>query len=139
MTSDPCSLKCMFYVQFIRKFKRNHQLFRYSFFRTREKNPSNSFDSFETSFQISGALIFLSSFNKKTEVASTENQSLKKVLCKKGALRKFAKFTGKYLCRNLFLIKLQACQISKNIFFTEHLRTSASKNLNPLNMKDFTT
>ena len=27
---------------------------------------------------------------------------------RKGVLRNFAKFTGKYLCQNLFLIKLQA-------------------------------
>ena len=116
MTSAPCSLKCMFYVQFIRKFKRNHQLFRYSFFRTREKNPSNSFDSFETSFQISGALIFLSYFNKKTEVASTENQSLKKVFCKKAVLRKFAKVTGKYLCWNLFLISCRPAKFLRTYF-----------------------
>ena len=30
------------------------------------------------------------------------------VLWKKGVLRNFAKFTGKHLCRSLFLIKLQA-------------------------------
>ena len=30
------------------------------------------------------------------------------VFCKKGVLRNFAKFTGKHLCRSLFLIKLQA-------------------------------
>ena len=36
-----------------------------------------------------------------------------------GVLKNFAKFTGKLI---LFLIKLQA----KNIFFTEHLWTTAS-------------
>ena len=30
------------------------------------------------------------------------------VFCKKSVLRNFAKFTGKHLCQNLFLIKLQA-------------------------------
>ena len=45
---------------------------------------------------------------------------------RKGVGRTFAKFTGKHLCRSLFLIKLQACQISKNSFFTEHLRATAS-------------
>ena len=58
----------------------------------------------------------------------------------KGVLRKFAKFTRKRLGQSLFLIKLQVsvcnfiknktlaqvffcefCEISKNIFFTEHL------------------
>ena len=49
------------------------------------------------------------------------------VFYKKGVLKNFAKFTGKHLCRNLFLIKLKAfSKISKNIFFTEHLRMAAS-------------
>ena len=42
------------------------------------------------------------------------------VFCEKGVLRNFGKFTGKHLCQNLFLIKLQACEfseISKNTFF----------------------
>ena len=30
------------------------------------------------------------------------------VFCKKGILRNFAKFTGKYLCQSLLLITLQA-------------------------------
>ena len=30
------------------------------------------------------------------------------VFCKKGVLRNFAKFTGKYLCQSLLLITLQA-------------------------------
>ena len=34
--------------------------------------------------------------------------SCPEVLCKKGALRNFARFTGKHLCWRLFLIKLQA-------------------------------
>ena len=40
---------------------------------------------------------------------------------RKGALRNFAKFTGKHLCQRLFF------KISKNIFFTEHLGTTASE------------
>ena len=55
----------------------------------------------------------------------------------------FAKFTGKHLCQSIFLKKAQACNfikketlaqvfscefwnISKNTFFTEHIRTTAS-------------
>ena len=56
---------------------------------------------------------------------------------RKGVIRNFAKFTGKYMCQSLFLITLQArpatllkkrlahvfscefCEISKNTFFTE--------------------
>ena len=30
------------------------------------------------------------------------------VFCRKGVLRNFAKFTGKHLCKSLFLTKLQA-------------------------------
>ena len=33
---------------------------------------------------------------------------LKKVICKKGALKNFANFTGNHLCWSLFIIKLQA-------------------------------
>ena len=36
---------------------------------------------------------------------------------KKGVLINFAKFTGKHLCQSLFLIKLQACKISKKTSF----------------------
>ena len=67
------------------------------------------------------------------------------VFYKKAGLENFAKFTGKYLSKSLFLIKLQIsacnftkketlsqvfscefCEISKNTFFTEHLRTTAA-------------
>ena len=63
----------------------------------------------------------------------------------KGVLRNFAKFTGKHLCQSLFFNKVagaacnfikketltqvfscEFCEISKNTFFTEHLRTTAS-------------
>ena len=57
----------------------------------------------------------------------------------KGVLRNFAKFTGKHLCKSLFFNKVAglhetlaqvfSCEfykISKNTFFTEHLRTTAS-------------
>ena len=59
---------------------------------------------------------------------------------KKGVLRNFAKLTGKHLCQRLFFNKAffiiketlaqvfscEFCEISKNTFFTEHPRTSAS-------------
>ena len=64
---------------------------------------------------------------------------------RKGVLRNSTKFTGKHLCQSLFLIKLQVsacnfikketlaqvffcefCEISKNTFFIEHLRNTAS-------------
>ena len=41
------------------------------------------------------------------------------VFCKKIALKKIEKFTRKHLCRNLFLIKMQACNfIKKRIPYT---------------------
>ena len=65
---------------------------------------------------------------------------------KKGALRNFTKFTGRHLCQNLSFKKscrpkacnfikketlaqvfsCELCEISKNTFFTEHLRATAS-------------
>ena len=36
-----------------------------------------------------------------------------------------------------FLIKLQACEISKNTFFTEHLWTTASVILKPIILGNF--
>ena len=44
-------------------------------------------------------------------------------VCKKGALRNFAKFTRKHLCQNLFFNKNAGL---KSTFFTEHHRTTAS-------------
>ena len=63
---------------------------------------------------------------------------------RKGALRNFAKFIGKHLYQRLFFNKVancnfitkespaqvfscEFCEISKNIFFTEHLWTTASE------------
>ena len=57
---------------------------------------------------------------------------------RKGVLRNFIKFTGKHPCQSLkpatLLNKTLAqvfysefCENSKNIFFTEHLRTTASE------------
>ena len=47
---------------------------------------------------------------------------------KKGVLRNFAKFAGKHLCRSLVFNKVagEIYDITKNTFFTEHLRTTAS-------------
>ena len=69
------------------------------------------------------------------------------VFYEKDVLRNFAKLTEKHLCQGLFLIKLQTQafnfikketvaqvfsyevrKMSKNTFFTEHLRTTASRN-----------
>ena len=56
------------------------------------------------------------------------------MFCKKGLLRNFAKFTVKYLCQSLFVLKFskketlvkvfhsEFCKVSESAFFTEHLR-----------------
>ena len=67
------------------------------------------------------------------------------MFCEKGVLKNLPDFTGKHLCWNLFLVKLNAfsglqiyqnknrlqyrffCEIFKNTYFEEHLRTTASK------------
>ena len=51
------------------------------------------------------------------------------IFCKKGVLKNFAKFTGKHLCQSFFFNKetmaqvfsWESCEISKSVFFTEHL------------------
>ena len=49
------------------------------------------------------------------------------VSVKKGAVKNFAKFTGKHLCQTLAQVfSSEFCEISNNIYFTEHLRTTAS-------------
>ena len=56
---------------------------------------------------------------------------------KKGVLKNFTKFTGKQLCQSLFFNKVEKetlaqmfscelCEISRNTFFTEHLRMTVS-------------
>ena len=57
---------------------------------------------------------------------------------KKGGLGNFTKFTGKNLCQSLFFDKVAGlrpatllkkrlfCEISKNTFFTEHIRVTSS-------------
>ena len=89
--------------------------------------------------------------------STNSRSSQRRCSVRKGALGNFGKFTGKQLCQSLFLIKLQAyfikisrliycrlnfikketltqvfsckfSEISKKIFFTEHLWTTASVN-----------
>ena len=59
------------------------------------------------------------------------------VSMKKGVLKNFTKFTGKHLCQSLFFNKVEKetlaqmfscelCEISRNTFFTEHLRMTVS-------------
>ena len=43
---------------------------------------------------------------------------------RKGVLRNFAKFTGKHLCQ---AFPSEFLEISKNIFFTEHIWTTVSE------------
>ena len=62
---------------------------------------------------------------------------------RKGILRNFANFTGKHLCQCLFFKKdtlawvfsCEICKIFQNNFFTEHLRTTASRYWYPIYSK----
>ena len=65
------------------------------------------------------------------------------VFCKKGVLKNFSNFTGKHLCRSIFLIKLDAFRATtlfkrdsttgvfqqnfRNTYLEEHLCTTASE------------
>ena len=82
----------------------------------------------------------------KWNSVSSSRSSHRRFSVKKGVLRNFAKFTGKHLCQRLFFNKVagldgmqlylkrvsgtvfscEFCEISKNTFFTGHLRTTAS-------------
>ena len=82
---------------------------------------------------------------KKADLSSQKNRSNHhRWSIMKGLLRNFAKFTGKPLHHSLFLNKVadlkrikketlpqvfscEFCKYSKNNFFTEHLRTTVSK------------
>ena len=44
------------------------------------------------------------------------------VLCKKGLLENFEKFTGKHLCQSLYIKKEYLRKPFKNTFFIEYLR-----------------
>ena len=76
-------------------------------------------------------------------ISAVNRSSRLELFCKKGFLKKFAKFTGKHLYGSLFFNKNAACKarkfikkenvfsckfhkIFKNIFFTEPLRTATS-------------
>ena len=90
-------------------------------------------------------LQFLYTTKSKAVELNCSKSSHQRCSVKKGVLRNFAKFTGKYLCQSLFFNKVAraACnfikketvaqvfsckfsEISKNTFLTEHLRRTAS-------------
>ena len=43
-----------------------------------------------------------------------------------GVLKNFSKFAGKHLCFPVHLLPCEFCEIFKNTYFIEHLRTTAS-------------
>ena len=66
------------------------------------------------------------------------------MFCKKGALRNFAKFTGKHLYQGLFLIKKETqtqvfscefCEISKNTFFLKKKVDTSAFTMSPKVLK----
>ena len=57
---------------------------------------------------------------------SSLKSSRPEVFCKKGVLRKFAKFLGKHLCQSLFFNKVAGLPVNfvkflRTFLFTEHL------------------
>ena len=66
----------------------------------------------------------------QTQVKLQAQKQPWEVFYKKSVLKNFAKFTEKHLWQSLFFNKVvfscELCEIFKNIFFTEHLRTTAS-------------
>ena len=80
---------------------------------------------------------FLQGYYKNYEDMKLNRSTLQRCSVRKGALTNFANFTGKHLrLRPATLLKkrlwhwgfpVNFCEISKNIFFAEHLRASASK------------
>ena len=60
--------------------------------------------------------------------ASVYRNSRSSMFCKKGVLRNFAKFTGKYLCQSLWhkCFPVDFAKILKKTCFTEHLRMTAA-------------
>ena len=104
----------------------------------RKFNENNSNQDLENQLS-SEQLKDYASFEKI--VLSIFRSSRLEVFCKKGVLRNFAKFTEKHLCQSLFFNKIagtacnfikketlpqvfsrEFCEISKNTFYTEHLR-----------------
>ena len=103
------------------------------------KNHTNIFSTYLKELEILG--LFFATFANVIVFRSSH----RRCSVRKGVLRNFAKFKGKYLCKSRFLIKLQvsACNfikketlaqefscefynISKNSFFTEHLWVAAT-------------
>ena len=86
--------------------------------------------------------MFCSALNKLQFIYANSRSSPPKVFCKKGVLRNFAEFTGKYLCQSLFsnnvtglrpttLLKkrlwhkcfpVNFAKFLRTPFFTEHFR-----------------
>ena len=85
------------------------------------------------------------------EIFYIQKQPLE-VFCKKGVLKNFAKLTGKHLCQSLFFNKVadprlatflkkrlwnryfsvSFAKISRTLFFTEHVRATASVHLDKI-------
>ena len=78
--------------------------------------------------------VMLVLFKKKQVFYFTFRSSHWRYSVKKVVHRNFAEFTSKYLCQSLFSNKValglqlyyEFCKVSKNNFFTEHLRTTTS-------------
>ena len=50
---------------------------------------------------------------ESSRIRDLSKSSRPEVFCKKGVLRNFAKFTGKYLCQSLFFNKVAGLSLKK--------------------------
>ena len=135
-----CSYQCSDQFQFLpehwpaKRYWISLDLKKTNLFKNNLNNTRNNMKSQIQNKKNGGIVELLTpTLNKIISRSSHQRCSLRK-----GVLRNFAKFTGKHLCRSLFLIKLPACnfitevtlaqvfsrefcKISKNTFLTEHL------------------
>ena len=62
------------------------------------------------------------------KLISVRSLWLCEMLCEKGVLRNFAKFTGKHLRQSLFLnVNAGPTKFQRTPFLTQHIRVTASK------------
>ena len=78
--------------------------------------------SFEHKYTSTELLIRVSSFSWKTP--SIFQKQSPEMLCEKGVLRNFAKFTGKHLCQSFFFNKVAALSSRAQVFCCEFFEIS---------------
>ena len=104
--------------------------------------PANLFHGFNVNIEKSFNDVSIHQILVSPMTFSESQKQLPEVFYKNrwGALKNFAKFTGKHLCHSLFfrqvffikketlaqVFSIEFCKIFKNTFFTKYLQTTAS-------------